>query len=160
MPESREPIGRQIAQAVRAFETRRTGQCRQWLAAFINEDTVVIALHSCLTPAENALAQSPAGAAQVVESHRRLLAAGPAALSSRVERLAGVGVLGTIVEVEPTTGGLVYLFVTNAVREAFALGPGRRRAGGATRRAPRRHGRRPRPTRNNRMRNPGMIAPS
>ena len=65
-------IGQRIARAARAFEKRQTKHGRKWVAVLTNEDTIVIALHGPLTAPEKALAQSPAGAAQVREFHRRM----------------------------------------------------------------------------------------
>src|SRR5579872_2419361 len=65
-------IGQRIARAARAFETRRTKHGRIWVAVFMNEVTIVIALHGSLTAAEKALAQSPAGTARVREYYRQM----------------------------------------------------------------------------------------
>ena len=47
---------------------------RRSVTVVLSEDTLVITLHGALSPAEKALAQSPAGAAQVQEFHRQLFA--------------------------------------------------------------------------------------
>ena len=67
-------IGQRIARAAHAFEKRRTKHGRKWVAVFMNEDTIVIALHAFLTATEKALTQCPAGLAQIWEFHRQLLA--------------------------------------------------------------------------------------
>ena len=54
-------ISQKIARAAHDFEKRRTEHGRKWIAVFMNEETIVIALHGHLTPAEKALMQSPAG---------------------------------------------------------------------------------------------------
>ena len=65
-------VAQQIAQAASAFEQRRTGHAPQSVAVVLSENTLVITLHGALSPAEKALAKSPAGAAQVQEFHRQL----------------------------------------------------------------------------------------
>jgi hypothetical protein len=44
-----------------AFQNLSTKYGRKWVAAFMNEDTPVIALHGSLTAAEQLLATSPVG---------------------------------------------------------------------------------------------------
>ena len=90
MDQSQGTISQQIALAVRAFETRRTKHSREWVAVFMNEDTIVIALHGYLTAAEMALAQTPAGAVQVRESHRQLFTNVSATLLRKIKSIAGM----------------------------------------------------------------------
>jgi uncharacterized protein YbcI len=117
-------IGERIAQAAHAFELRRTKNAREWIAVFMNEDTIVIALHGSLTAAEKALAQSPAGAAQVREFHRQMFTNASAVLLQKIKNITGMEVRDTTVEIEPTTGHVVQIFTTDTVREEFlcALG--------------------------------------
>jgi len=89
---SQRTIGQRIAQAARAFEKRRTKHGRRWVAVFMNEDTIVIALHGCLTAAEKAAAQSPAGAAEVREFHRQLFANAAFLLMRKIKSITGYNV--------------------------------------------------------------------
>jgi uncharacterized protein YbcI len=123
MDEPRGTIGQQIARAARAFEVRRTKHERKWVAVFMNEDTVVIALHGCLTAAEKALAQSPAGAARVQEFHRRLFSTVSAPLLRTIKGITGMDVRGATAEIEPTTGSVVQVFTTDTPGEEFLLAP-------------------------------------
>jgi uncharacterized protein YbcI len=66
-------LGHRIADAVRDFEERLTHHGREWIAVFLNEATVVIAVHGSLTAAESALAGNPTGYAQLLKSQRRLV---------------------------------------------------------------------------------------
>ena len=66
-------VAQQIAQAAIAFEKQRTGHVPKSVTVVLSENTLVITLHGALSPAEKALAKSPAGAAQVQEFHRQLL---------------------------------------------------------------------------------------
>ena len=113
-----------IARAARAFEKRRTKHGRKWVAVFMNEDTIVIALHGSLTAAEKALAQSLAGAAQVREFHRQLFANASATLLRKIKSITGMEVRDTTAEIEPTTGSVVQVFTTDTVGEDFLLAPG------------------------------------
>ena len=72
MNESRSTTAREIAQAATAFAQQQTGRVPESVAVVLSEDTLVITLHGALSPAEKALAQSPAGAAEVQEFHRQL----------------------------------------------------------------------------------------
>ena len=96
MDQSQGTIGQKIARAARAFEQRRTKHGRKWVAVFMNEDTITIALHGSLTAAEKGLAQSPAGASQVREFHRQLFTNVSAALR-RGRRAPSAGCLGPLV---------------------------------------------------------------
>ena len=124
MDQSQGTIGQKIAWAARAFEQRRTKHGRKWVAVFMNEDTIVIALHGSLTAAEKALAQSPAGAAQVREFHRQLFANVSATLLRKIKSITGMEVRDTTAEIEPTTGTVVQVFTTGTVVQVFLLAHG------------------------------------
>jgi uncharacterized protein YbcI len=123
MTHSHVSIGQKIARAARAFENRRTKHGHKWVAVFMNENTVVIALHGSLTSAESALSQSPLGAAQVREFHRLLVATASETLIQKIERITGTVVRDTGAEIEPTTGSVVHLFTTDTVGEKFLCAP-------------------------------------
>ena len=72
MNQSKSTMAQQIAQAAIAFEQRRTGHLPHSVTVVLSGETLVITLHGALSPAEKALARSPAGAAQVQEFHREL----------------------------------------------------------------------------------------
>ncbi len=65
-------MAEQIARAASDFEFERTGRIPKSVTVLLGHDTVVIALHGALSPAERSLAESPAPAAQVQGLHRRL----------------------------------------------------------------------------------------
>lgn len=125
MDRSQEVIGPTITQAIRAFEQRRTMHGREWVAVFLNEATVVIALHSNLTTAEQALTRSPAGTAQVREYYRQLFGNASTPLRRRLTRITGMGVRDTTVEIEPSTDSVVLLFTTDTAGRDFPLSPAR-----------------------------------
>ncbi len=119
MEPPRRTIGQRISQAAQAFERRQTKHGRKWVAVFMNEDTIVIALHGSLTAQEKALAQSPAGAAQVLEFHRQLFANASGPLFQEIKSITGMEVRDTTVEIEKKTGSVVQIFTTNTVAEEF-----------------------------------------
>ena len=54
------------------------------MAVVLSDSTLVVTLHGALSPAEKALAQSPAGAAQGQEFHRQLFASSSDALRQEI----------------------------------------------------------------------------
>ncbi len=112
---SQRTIGQRIAWAARAREKRRTMHGRNWVAVFMNEEPIVIALHGSLTVAERALVRSPAGAAQVREFHWQVFGNASADLLPKIKSLTGMAVRDTTAEIEPTTGHVVQNFTTDTV---------------------------------------------
>jgi uncharacterized protein YbcI len=90
----------------------------------LSDNTLVVTLHGALSPAEKALAQSPAGAAQVQEFHRELFNDSSDALRQEIRRITGVEVREATVEVEPTTGTVVKAFTTGTMVQVFLLAQG------------------------------------
>jgi uncharacterized protein YbcI len=125
-------MAEQIAQAAMAFEKRRTGHAPKSVTVVLSENTLVITLHGALSPAEQALAQSPAGAAQFQEFHRQLFLSSAAALRQEIKRITGVEVREATAEVEPATGTVVQAFTSGTVVQVFLLAgdvPGERWSG-------------------------------
>ena len=118
---SRRTIGQRIARAARAFEKRQTKHGRIWVVVFMNEDTIVIALHGSLTAAEKAQSQSLAGAARVWEFHRQMFTNASAALFRKIKSITGMEVRDTTAEIDPTTGHVVQIFTTDTVAEDFPV---------------------------------------
>src|SRR5689334_16645650 len=90
MDQSNATLAQQIAQAASAFERRRTGHGPRSVTVVLGADTLVITLHGALSPAETALASSPAGAARVQEFHRQLFATTSEELRQEIKRITGV----------------------------------------------------------------------
>jgi uncharacterized protein YbcI len=114
----------QIALAASAFEKETTGHVPRSVTVVLNEDTLVIRMHGALSPAEMALADSSAGAAQVQEFHQQLFANSSAGLRQEIKRITGVEVLEATTEVEPTTGTVVKVFATGTMVQIFLLARG------------------------------------
>jgi len=114
-------ITQKIAHAARACEQRQTKHGRDWVAVFMNEDTIVIALHGSLTTAEQVLVQSPAGVTQVRAFHQQLFTNVSATLVQDVKRITGMEVRDTKADILATTGSVVLVFTTDTMREKFLL---------------------------------------
>ena len=87
----------------------------------LNDGTLVITLHGALSPAEKALAKSPAGAAQVQEFHRQLFNNSAEALRQEIKRITGVEVREATAEVETSDGTVVGVFTSGTVVQVFLL---------------------------------------
>ncbi len=112
---------RQIAQAAVAFEQRRTGRAPRWVTVVLSADTLVITLHGALSPAEQALARSPAGAAEVQELHKQLFNDSAEVMRQEIKRITGVAVREATAEIEATTGSVVQVFTTGTAVQVFLL---------------------------------------
>jgi uncharacterized protein YbcI len=122
MNKSKSTMAQQIAQAAIAFEQRRTGNhVPKSVTVVLSEGTLVITLHEALSPAERALAKSPAGAAQMQEFHRQLFASSSATLRQEIKRITGMEVREATAEVEPSTGAVVQAFTNGTVVQVFLL---------------------------------------
>lgn len=111
----------QIAQAVLAFEKFRTGHAPESVTVVLSEETLVVTLHGALSPVERALVNSPAGAAQIQELHRRLFDTSFDQLRQEIIRIVGVDVLQAASEVETGTGTVVKAFTTGTVVQIVLL---------------------------------------
>lgn len=112
----------QIARAAQAFEKGCALEARTWLVVFLNEDTIVIALHGSLTPAETASAREPAGARQVCAFHDRMFATKAAEpLLRKINALTGLFSRHTSAAVDLETGSVVQLFTSATAGKDFLL---------------------------------------
>ena len=121
MLKSNSTKAQQIAEAAIAFERKRTGHTPQSVTVVMSDNTLMITLHGALSPAEKALAKSPAGAAKVQEFHRQLFTNSADALRQEIKRITGVEVREATAEVEPSSGTIVQAFTTGTVVQVFLL---------------------------------------
>lgn len=121
MPDTKATIAERVGEAARAFQQQLTGHAPKDVSVVLNEDTLVITLHGALTPAEQAMAADPAGAARVQEFHRQLFAGSVASLLDDIRRIVGIEVREAAVAVESTAGALVHAFTTGTVVQVFRL---------------------------------------
>jgi uncharacterized protein YbcI len=124
MEKSDSTVAYQIAQAAIAFEERHTGHVPKAVTVVLGEETLVITLHGALSPAEQALAQDPAGAAQVQEFHKQLFTNASEPLRQEIKRITGVEVREAAAEVEPSSGTVVKVFTTGTKVQVFLLARG------------------------------------
>jgi uncharacterized protein YbcI len=124
MDKDNSTVAERIAQAATASQTQRTGHAPRAVSVVLAEDTLVVTLHDALSPAEKALARSPAGAAQVKEFHRELFANDCDSLREEIKRITGVAVREAVAEVETTTGGVAQVFTTGTMVQVFLLASG------------------------------------
>jgi len=87
----------------------------------LREDTLVITLHGTLTPAERALAESPAGVARVQEFYRQMFLTSADSLRQEIKRITGVEVRETTGQGGRTTGTVVDMFATGTMVQVFLL---------------------------------------
>jgi uncharacterized protein YbcI len=114
-------MAQQVAEAVSAFQQRRTGYAPKAVTVVLSEDTLVVTLHEALSPAERTLARTPAGAHQVQEFHRQLFKDSVGLLRQEIKRITGVAVGEAAAEIETTTGAVVHAFTTGAMVQVFRL---------------------------------------
>ena len=117
-------MAQQVAEAAHAFQQQRTGHAPKAVTVVLSADTLVVTLHGALSPAEQALAKSPEGAAKVQEFHRQLFANSCEPLRQEIKRITGADVREAIAEVETTTGTVVQVFTTGTVVQVFLLARG------------------------------------
>jgi len=110
-----------LAEAASAFQRQNTGRAPESVVVVLNGDTLVITMNGALSPAEQALAQSPAGASQVQEFHRQLFAAASEPLREEIARITGVKVREATAEIEVTSGTVMQVFTTGTVVQVFLL---------------------------------------
>jgi len=117
-------MAEQVARAATAFQWERTGHAPRAVTVVLSQDTLVITLHGALTPAEQAIARSPAGATQVQEFHRQLFASSVEVLRREIRRITGVDVREAAVEVETATGTVVHAFASGTMVQVSLLAQG------------------------------------
>lgn len=114
-------MAQQIAKAASAFEQQRTGNTPTSVTVVQCDGTLVITLHGALSPAERALAQSPAGAAKVQEFHRQLFSSAAEPLRQEIRRITGVEVRESTAQIEPGSGTVVGVFTTGTTVQVYLL---------------------------------------
>jgi uncharacterized protein YbcI len=122
MPDSiKKNMAEQIALAATTFQQQRTGHEPKSVSVVISGDTLVVTLHGALSPAEQAMAQSPQGAAKVQEFHRQLFLNASDTLREQIKNITGMEVREAVAEVEPTSGAVVHVFTSGTMVQFFLL---------------------------------------
>jgi uncharacterized protein YbcI len=121
MIKSNSPMAEKVAQAAVAFEQQRAGHAPKWVTVVMCETTLVITLHEALSPAEMALAKTPAGAARVQEFHHGLFANAAESMRQEIKRISGVEVREAREEIKPTNCTVVQTFANGTVVQVYLL---------------------------------------
>lgn len=121
MTETRQTMAQRVAKAASDFQLQRTGHTPKSVTVVLSDSTLVITMHGALTPAEQALATNPAGAAQVQEFHRQLFVTSSEDLRQAIKRITGVDVREAASDVETTTGTVVHAFTNGTMVQVFLL---------------------------------------
>lgn len=114
-------MARKIAEAAISMEQERTGHMPGSVAVVLSDDILVVTLHEELTPAEQALARTPAGAAQVQEFHKQLFTNSADPLRLEINRISGRVVREAAADIEPKTGSVVHALTTGTMVQVFLL---------------------------------------
>ena len=117
-------MAQQVAEAASAFEQLRTGHEHKSVTVVLIEDTLIVTLHGALSPAERALAQTPAGTAQLQEFHRQLFTDSADTLRRKIKRITGVDVREAVAEVETKACAVVHVFTNGTMVQVFPLAHG------------------------------------
>jgi len=121
MPDAELTIPQQLAKAASELHVDQTGHAPKAVAVVLAGDTLVVTLHEALSPAEQAMAKNPAGAAQVQEFHRQLFRSSSAPMRDAIQRITGVRVRDAAAEVEINTGTIIHAFTGGTVVQVFLL---------------------------------------
>ena len=114
-------VTEQLAQAARNFQTKQTGRSPTNVTVVISEDTLVFTLHEVLSPAEQKLAQSAEGAANLREYRQQLFGNSVDSLRTEVERITGRKVREAAATVDPGTGSVTHVFTTGTAVQVFLM---------------------------------------
>lgn len=121
MTEEVTTMAQRVAAAVKKFQEQRTGHPLRAATAILSGETLVVTLHGALSPAEQALAATPEGVAQVQEFHRQLFQSSVDSLREEIARITGIAVAESAAEVESVTGAVIHAFTTGAMVQVFRL---------------------------------------
>lgn len=114
-------MAEQIADVATTFQRQRTGRAPKSVSVVLSGDTLVITLHGALSPAEQAMAQSPHGAAKMQEFHRQLFLNASGTLRQEIRRITGMEVREATAEIDPKTGAVVQVFTSGSMVQVFLL---------------------------------------
>jgi uncharacterized protein YbcI len=121
MHDSTQTMAEQVARAATAFQAQRCGREPKSVSVVLGGDTLVVTLHGVLTPAEQAMAQSPDGAVKLQEFHRQLFLNESDTLRQEFKRITGMDVCDATPKVEPAVGAAVQVFTNGTMVQVFLL---------------------------------------
>jgi len=121
MPLSTPTMAERIALAVMVFQQQLTGHKPNAVTVVLSGETLVVTLHGALSPAEQAAAQNPDGAATVQEYHRELFHSASDTLRQDIKRITGMSVRQAAAQVATTAGAVVQAFTNGTTVQVFQL---------------------------------------
>jgi len=122
MTEPDSTIAQRLAEVSTALQQKTTGRTPSSVTVMLGDETLVIALHGVLSPAERALANTEAGAAVVQDYHRQLFVHSLDSLRENIQQITGVKVCDGTAEVMPLSGTAVRALRSGTVVQVFMLG--------------------------------------
>jgi uncharacterized protein YbcI len=114
-------VAHQIADAASAFEQKRTGLFPSAVTVVLSAETLVITLHGALSRAEQSIAKTPEGAAQMREFHRLLFATSSEPLCQEIKRITGAEVCQADPGIPSAAATVVPFFTIGAIVQVFLL---------------------------------------
>jgi len=114
-------MAQQIARAAGDSQKQRTGLAPGEVTVALSNQTLVITLDGALSAAEQALARTAAGLAQLREYHRQLFAASATSLLRDIKRITGVDVREAAAADETSDGAIAQIFPTGTMVQVFLL---------------------------------------
>jgi uncharacterized protein YbcI len=121
MDSSESTLIQELADAATNFQLQQTGRAPRNVSVLIGDDTLVLTLHEALSLAEQALATTPQGAADLHEFYRILFRNSAAPLRKDTERITGRKVRQAGAEIDPGTGSVIHAFTTGTAVQVFLL---------------------------------------
>jgi uncharacterized protein YbcI len=103
------------------FRKKITGRAPRSVAVVLGGETLAITLQGVLSPVEQLLANSPAGATEVQDFHRQLFVNSVPSLRQELQRITGTEVGEAIAEIVPATGMWIKAFASGTVVQVFLL---------------------------------------
>ncbi len=110
MTETTSTIAQEVARAAIAFQREATGIAPESCTVLMGEQTLVVTLQDALSLAEKQMASTPEGAARVNEFHQRLFQASAADLHRDLQRILGVEIRESSIEMETSAGRFIEVF--------------------------------------------------
>lgn len=111
-------MAQQIAQTAIAFEEQRLGRKPTSVTVVLGGDTLVVTVHEVLSPAEKALATSPAGSTQLQEFHQNLFQLSSDPLRQEIKRITGLKICE---DAKNKVAAAVQVFSVGTVVQVFLL---------------------------------------
>jgi uncharacterized protein YbcI len=109
-PQTKGQLEAKIATAITQFEQEHLGRGPQEVRAWIIQDMILVRLKRVLTPAEEKLAQDPAGYNLVKEVRRQLIESSRSILDEMILDLTGAQVISLHSDISVKTGERIIVF--------------------------------------------------